>query len=151
MIDMLKRHAIQVLRHAGHDQDEIARLVGVGVCTVRRVEAEADVTHIDDVQERERRAIGRPAKAEPSASFCIDLWPMISGRRSGSEVASKSQTARSCPSGDGSASKSIERSISRRASAMPISVIASSAEMEPTGNETPSSLESTYKPCIRRM
>jgi transposase len=65
MIDMLTRHAIQVLRQAGHDQPDVARLVGVGVRTVRRVESEPDVTLIDDAKERERRAIGRPAKAEP--------------------------------------------------------------------------------------
>ena len=59
MIDMLKRHAIQVLHEAGHEQTDIARLVGVGVRTVRRVEAEPAVTHIDDAKERERRAIGR--------------------------------------------------------------------------------------------
>lgn len=62
---MLKRHAIHVLRHAGHEQADVARLVGVGLRSVRRVEAEPAVTHIDDVAERERRAIGRPAKAEP--------------------------------------------------------------------------------------
>ncbi len=65
MIDMLKRHAIQVLRHAGHQQADVARLVGVGIRSVRRVEAEADITQVDDAKERERRAIGRPAKAEP--------------------------------------------------------------------------------------
>jgi len=73
MIDMLTRHAIQVLRHAGHDQTDIARLVGVGVRTVRRVEAEADVIHIDDAKERARRAIGRPAKAEPYRSVIAEL------------------------------------------------------------------------------
>jgi hypothetical protein len=65
MIDMLKRHAIRVLRQAGHEQADVTRLVGVGIRSVRRVEGEPDVTHSDDVQERERRAIGRPAKAEP--------------------------------------------------------------------------------------
>ena len=73
MIEMLTRHAIQVLRHAGHDQPDVARLVGVGVRTVRRVEAEPDVTHIDDTAERERRAIGRPAKAEPFRSVVAEV------------------------------------------------------------------------------
>ena len=45
MVDMLKRHAIQVLRQTGHDQADVARLVGVGVRTVRRVDGEPDVTH----------------------------------------------------------------------------------------------------------
>lgn len=47
MIDMLTRHAIQVLRQAGHEQREVAKLVGVGVRTVRRVDGEPDVTDVD--------------------------------------------------------------------------------------------------------
>ena len=73
MIDMLKRHAIQVLRQAGHDQADVARLIGVGVRTIRRVESEPDVTHIDTAKERERRAIGRPAKAEPFRSVIAEI------------------------------------------------------------------------------
>jgi len=73
MIEMLKRHAIQVLRQAGHDQADVARLVGVGVRTIRRVEGEPDITHIDDAKERERRAIGRPAKAEPFRSVVAEI------------------------------------------------------------------------------
>lgn len=70
---MLKRHAIQVLRRAGHDQADVARLVGVGVRTVRRVDGEPDVTHIENVTERARRAIGRPAKAEPFRSVVAEI------------------------------------------------------------------------------
>jgi transposase len=73
MIDMLTRHAIQVLRQAGHEQTDVARLLGVGVRTVRRVESEPDVRHVDDGQERERRAIGRPAKAEPFRSVVVEI------------------------------------------------------------------------------
>jgi transposase len=73
MIDMLKRHAIQVLRQAGHAQVEVARLVGVGVRSVRRVDAEPDVTHVDEAKERERRAIGRPAKAEPFRPLVAEI------------------------------------------------------------------------------
>jgi transposase len=73
MIDMLKRHAIHVLRQAGHEQADVARLVGVGIRSVRRVEGEPDVTHSDDVEERERRAIGRPAKAEPFRSVIVEI------------------------------------------------------------------------------
>ncbi len=65
MIDMLKRHEIQVLRHAGHSQEEIAELAGVSVRSVRRVEDESAVSHVDNDGERERRGIGRPSKAEP--------------------------------------------------------------------------------------
>ena len=73
MIDMLKRHAIQVLRQAGHDQADVARLVGVGVRTVRRVDGEPDVTHVENGKERGRRAIGRPAKAEPFRSVVAEI------------------------------------------------------------------------------
>ena len=65
MIDMLKRHEIQVLRRAGHSQIATAKLAGVSHGSVRRVEREPDVTQIDSGPERERRGIGRPTKAEP--------------------------------------------------------------------------------------
>ena len=53
MIDMLKRHEIQVLRRAGHSQDEVARLAGVSRRSVQRVDTEAAVTHIDLGRERD--------------------------------------------------------------------------------------------------
>ena len=65
MIDMLKRHAIQVLRQAGHTLDETATFVGVSRKSVQRVVAEAAVTHDDTDAERTRRQVGRPSKAEP--------------------------------------------------------------------------------------
>lgn len=65
MIDMLKRHAIQVLRQAGHTLDEISTFVGVSRKSVQRVVAEAAVTHDDTEAERVRRQVGRPSKAEP--------------------------------------------------------------------------------------
>lgn len=64
---MLKRHAIQVLRQAGHTLDEIGTLVAVGKRTVQRVVAEPMIGEIStDPPEREStpRAIGRPSKAE---------------------------------------------------------------------------------------
>jgi transposase len=64
VIEMLKRHAIQVLRHAGHTLDEIAELVAVGKRSVQRVAGEAMITHNDSEQERARRGIGRPSRAE---------------------------------------------------------------------------------------
>jgi transposase len=64
MIDMLKRHEVQVLRRAGHTWKEIAALSGVSVRTVRRVAAEAAVTSVDNAAERARREVGRPSKAE---------------------------------------------------------------------------------------
>ena len=54
MIEMLKRHEVQVLRRAGHTWKEIAALSGVSVRTVRRIAAEADITTIDNAAERAR-------------------------------------------------------------------------------------------------
>jgi transposase len=73
MIDMLKRHEIQVLRRAGHSQIEVATLAGVARRSVQRVDTEAAVTHIDVAREREARGIGRPAKAEPFRAFLVDV------------------------------------------------------------------------------
>src|SRR6266852_5310690 len=73
MIDMLKRHEIQVLRRAGHAQLEVAKLAGVSLGSVRRVEREPEVPQIDRGRAPERRAIGRPAKAEPFRAVVVDL------------------------------------------------------------------------------
>ncbi len=62
---MLKRHAIQVLRQAGHTLDEIATFVAVSRKSVQRVIAEPEVSHDDTDLERARRHVGRPSKAEP--------------------------------------------------------------------------------------
>jgi transposase len=64
MIDMLKRHEIQVLRRAGHTWKEVAALSGVSIGTVRRVAAEASVETVDNAAERARREIGCPSKAD---------------------------------------------------------------------------------------
>ena len=69
---MLKRHAIQVLRQAGHAQAEVARLVGVGLRSVRRVDGEPAVTHIDEAAGRARRArLGDPRRRNHFARW----WP----------------------------------------------------------------------------
>jgi transposase len=65
MIEMLKRHEIQVLRRAGHTWAQVASLTGVSVGTARRVAAEEAVTTVDNAAERAQRQIGRPSKAEP--------------------------------------------------------------------------------------
>ena len=57
MLDMLKRHAIQVLRQAGHSLPEVAKLAGVSVRSVQRVEGEGAVSSIDNEAERIRRRI----------------------------------------------------------------------------------------------
>jgi len=64
MIDMLKRHEVQVLRRAGHTLAEVAAMAGVSVGTVRRIEDEAAVQTVDNEAERAKRHIGRPSKAE---------------------------------------------------------------------------------------
>jgi transposase len=51
----------------------VAKQLGVGLRTVRRVDGEADVTDIDPGAERERRGIGRPAKAEPFRSVVTEI------------------------------------------------------------------------------
>lgn len=64
MIDMLKRHEIQVLRRAEHTWSEVAALSGVSEKTARRIAAEGPVTSVDNEAERSRRQVGRPSKAE---------------------------------------------------------------------------------------
>jgi transposase len=64
MIDMLKRHEIQVLRRAEHTWSEIAALSGVSEKTARRIAAEDPVATVDNAAERARRQVGRPSKAE---------------------------------------------------------------------------------------
>jgi transposase len=65
MIEMLKRHEIQVLRRAGHTLEEVVKLAGVSQSSVQRVEAESAVMTLDVAGERTRRRIGRPSKVEP--------------------------------------------------------------------------------------
>ena len=72
MIEMLKRHEIQVLRRAGHTLTDIATRAGVSVRSVRRVETEPAVTVLD-ADAREHRAICRPSKAEPFRTFVMDV------------------------------------------------------------------------------
>jgi transposase len=64
MIDMLKRHEIQVLRRAEHTWSEIAALSGVSEKTARRIAHEDPVSSVDNAAERARRQVGRPSKAE---------------------------------------------------------------------------------------
>jgi transposase len=73
MIDMLKRHEIQVLRRAGHSLEEVAELAGVSRRSVVRVEAEEAVGQVDNGAERAKRRIGRPSKAEPFRPFVVEL------------------------------------------------------------------------------
>jgi transposase len=69
MIDMVRRHKIQVERQAGRSLAETAARVGVSQSSVQRVVAEPLVTNFDTAAERAKRRIGRPSKAEPFRDF----------------------------------------------------------------------------------
>jgi hypothetical protein len=53
---MLKRHEVEILLRTGHAQTEVARLAGVSLCSVKRIE-EAPVVHVDDAAKRDKRRI----------------------------------------------------------------------------------------------
>jgi transposase len=72
MIDMLKRHEIQVLRRAGHTLTEVAQLSGVAVRTVQRVVEEDAITTVDNAAERARREVGRPSTAEAYREVLVE-------------------------------------------------------------------------------
>jgi transposase len=69
MIDMVRRHEIQVQRQAGRSLVETAARVGVSQSSVQRVVAEPPITSFDTAAERSKRRIGRPSKAEPFRDF----------------------------------------------------------------------------------
>src|SRR5215510_13916696 len=71
MIDMVRRHEIQVLRRAGHSLVETAKQVGVSQSSVQRVEAEPAVSSFDVEAERKKRRVGRPTKVEAFRSFLV--------------------------------------------------------------------------------
>ena len=48
MLTLLKRHQVQTLLAAGHDQIKVADLAGVSVRSVRRIAGEPAVEHVDD-------------------------------------------------------------------------------------------------------
>lgn len=62
MIPMLTRHAIQILRKAGHSQSEIAELTGVSEREVRRIEQEPPVETTFSDGQSPRSRVGRPSK-----------------------------------------------------------------------------------------
>ena len=74
MIDVLKRHEIQVLRRAGHSLEEVVELAGVSQSSVQRVAAEPPVRTFDSLAERVRRGIGRPSKPRRSAHCSLPNW-----------------------------------------------------------------------------
>ena len=82
MIDMLKRHEIQVLRRAEHTWSEIAALSGVSEKTARRIAAEDPITSVDNATERARRQVGRPSKAEAYREVLVQALTEDAGLRS---------------------------------------------------------------------
>jgi len=66
---MLKRHAIQVLRDAGHTLNEIATVTAVGKRTVQRVIDEPPITG----ELPAPRAVGRPSKAAAYRAH-VEAW-----------------------------------------------------------------------------
>jgi transposase len=72
MHPVLTRHAVQVLRNAGHGFTDIALACNVPVRSARRIAMEAPVDQVDDALERTRRGIGRPKKAEPFRSLVVE-------------------------------------------------------------------------------
>jgi transposase len=60
----MKRHAMQVLRQAGHTLDEIAALVAVGKRTVQRVVDEPMITDREGERPSAMGRVGRPSKAD---------------------------------------------------------------------------------------
>ncbi|MGQ0640817.1 MAG: hypothetical protein ACT4P6_08635, partial [Gemmatimonadaceae bacterium] len=62
MIDRLKRHAIQVLRQAGHTLEAIAAQVAVGKRSVQRVVDEPMITSITEFVRDPALARRRPGR-----------------------------------------------------------------------------------------
>ena len=74
MHDMVKRHDAQLLRTAGHSQAEVAKIIGLSLSTVRRIDDEPPVTTFGgENEERKRREVGRPSKVEPFRNLIIEL------------------------------------------------------------------------------
>jgi transposase len=68
MYGQMKRHEVQILREAGHQQNEISDLTGVAERSVRRIEQEDRVADFDDRAACKRRGVGRPSKVNPILS-----------------------------------------------------------------------------------
>ena len=83
MIDMFKRHEIQVLRRAGHNQTEVAELAAVSRRSVRRVEAEPSVgpTELGMATQFVETDSVAPA-VEPESSNNDPVWAARGRRRS---------------------------------------------------------------------
>ena len=81
MLTLLKRHQVQTLLAAGHDQIEVARIAGLSERSVRRIAGEPAVVHVDDRQERNERRIGRPSKVEAFRRLVQELVEEVDEER----------------------------------------------------------------------
>lgn len=80
MLNMQKRHQIQVLAQTERSHDQVAALTGVSRRSVERIANEPPVEHFDDAAERKRRRVGRPSKADAFAHVvaqCFDEDPAL--------------------------------------------------------------------------
>jgi hypothetical protein len=73
MLEMLKRHEVEILLKAGHSKAEVTCLTGVSLRSVNRISEEAPVVHVDDAAEREKRQIGRPSNVESFRKFIVGI------------------------------------------------------------------------------
>lgn len=82
MITMLKRHEVQVLVKAGHEQEEVRQLTGVSVRSVRRITTEPPVTEVADAAGRAATGVGRPSKVEGFRKLVAELVAREPGLKS---------------------------------------------------------------------
>jgi transposase len=73
MLEILRRHEVQILLKAGYRRIEVARLSGVSLGSVRRIAKEAPVVHVDDAGERAKRRIGRPSIVADFGKIVSDI------------------------------------------------------------------------------
>lgn len=73
MLQILKRHEVQILLRANYPRTEVARLSGVSLCSVRRIAGEAPVVLFDDAAERAKRRIGRPSVVKEFRKIIGDI------------------------------------------------------------------------------
>lgn len=69
----MKRHEVKILRQAGETQRSVAEFTQVGERTIRRIDAEPDVTSLDKGVLAATRGVGRPSKVEAYRQFVHDL------------------------------------------------------------------------------
>ena len=87
MLTLMKRHQVQTLLNAGHEQVEVARIAGVSERSVRRIAGEQVVAHADDRRESKERRIGRPSKVEAYRAWVQELVEEVDEERHSAMIA----------------------------------------------------------------